>query len=152
EHRIGGLEKKDGIGNVSYDPDNHHEMTMIRQEKVNRIANELPATEIIGEDKGDLLILSWGGACGSARSATEQLQEDGFSVSQVNLRWINPFPKDLGNILTQFKKVLIPEINNGQLIKLIRAEYLIDAQGYNVVRGKPLRASLLVEKAKELIG
>ncbi|MBL7014626.1 MAG: 2-oxoacid:acceptor oxidoreductase subunit alpha [Candidatus Marinimicrobia bacterium] len=152
EHRIGGLEKKDGSGNVCYEPDNHHQMTVIRQEKVNKVVQEIAPTRIIGETSGDLLILSWGGASGTARSATEQLQEEGFAVSHVNLRWINPLPSDLKDILKQFKKVLIPEINNGQLIKIIRAEYLIDAVGYNVVRGKPLRASLLIEKAKEWLG
>lgn len=152
EHRIGGLEKQDGSGNVSYDPDNHHIMTMLRQEKVDKIAQEFSPTRIVGESSGDLLILSWGGASGTARSATDQLVADGYSVSHVNVRWVNPLPTDLGEILKQFKHVLIPEINNGQFIKIIRSEYLIDAIGYNVVRGKPLRASLLVEKAKEIIG
>ena len=152
EHRIGGLEKQDGTGNVSHEPDNHHKMTQLRQDKVDRISQEISKTKIIGDESGDLLILSWGGSSGSARSATEQLQLDGLSVSHVNIRWINPLPNDLEGILKKFKHVLIPEINNGQLIKIIRSEYLIDAIGYNMVRGKPLRASLIVEKAKEIIG
>ncbi len=152
EHRIGGLEKQDGTGNVSHEPENHHKMTQLRQDKVDRISQEISKTKIIGDESGDLLILSWGGSSGSARSATEQLQLDGLSVSHVNIRWINPLPNDLEGILKKFKHVLIPEINNGQLIKIIRSEYLIDAIGYNMVRGKPLRASLIVEKAKEIIG
>jgi len=119
---------------------------------VDRISQEISKTKITGDGSGDLLILSWGGSSGASRSATDQLQDEGLSVSHVNIRWINPLPNDLEGIMKKFKHVLIPEINNGQLIKIIRAEYLIDAIGYNIVRGKPLRASLIVEKVKEIIG
>ena len=152
EHQIGGLEKQDGSGNVSHESENHHKMTKLRQEKVDRISQEISKTKITGDGSGDLLILSWGGSSGASRSATDQLQDEGLSVSHVNIRWINPLPNDLEGIMKKFKHVLIPEINNGQLIKIIRAEYLIDAIGYNIVRGKPLRASLIVEKVKEIIG
>ena len=105
-----------------------------------------------GESSGDLLILAWGGTYGACRSATESLQEEGVKASHAHLRWVNPFPKDLGEIIIQFKKVLIPEINMGQLIKLIRSEFLVDAQGLNLVRGRPIGASVIIEKAKDIIG
>ena len=152
EHRIGGLEKEDVTGNVSYDPENHHKMTELRAQKVQNIADDIPKTEVLGNESGDLLILSWGGTYGSCRSATERLQNDGKIVSHVNLRWINPLPKDLGEIIIRFKNVLIPELNMGQLSKIIRADYLVDAIGLNLVRGRPFKASDIVDKAKELIG
>ena len=152
EHRIGGLEKEDVTGNVNYDPENHHHMTLTRQQKVNNIVNDIPPTDIFGKSSGELLILSWGGTMGACRSAAEDLQDDGKSVSHVHLRWLNPLPKDLGEILIRFKNVLIPEINMGQLIKLIRAEYLVDAHGLNIVRGKPIGKGLIIEKINERLG
>jgi len=152
EHRIGGLEKEDVTGNVSYDPENHHKMTELRAQKVINISEDIPKTEILGKKNGDLLILSWGGTYGSCRSATERLQNDGENVSHVHLRWINPLPKDLGEILIRFKNILIPELNMGQLSKVIRADYLVDAVGFNLVRGRPFKASDIVNKSKELIG
>ena len=152
EHRIGGIEKEDVTGNVNYDPDNHHHMVKVRAKKVENIANEFGPTEIFGKKSGDLLILSWGGTMGACRSAAEALQEQKFKVSHLNLRWINPFPNDLGEILIKFKNVLIPEINNGQLIKMIRAEYLVDAKGLNLVRGKPISSADIQESVKKIIG
>ena len=152
EHRIGGLEKEDVTGNVSYDPDNPHHMTEIRAQKVANIAQDIPPTEILGASSGDLLILSWGGTYCSCRSATERLQNEGKKVSLVHLRWLNPLPKDLGEILIRFKNVLIPELNMGQLYKVIRADYLVDAQGLNHVRGRPFKAADIVTKAQKLIG
>ena len=152
EHRLGGIEKEENTGHVNYDPDNHHRMTEIRQEKVNRVRESIGDTDLYGESSGDLLILAWGGTYGACRSATESLRDKGFKVSHAHLRWVNPFPKDLGEILIQFKKVLIPEINMGQLIKLVRSEFLVDAQGLNLVRGRPIGASVIIEKAKEIIG
>ena len=152
EHRIGGIEKEDVTGNVNYDPDNHHHMVKTREQKVKSIANEFDPTEIFGKKSGDLLILSWGGTMGACRSAAEALQDEKFKVSHLNLRWINPFPNDLGEILIKFKNVLIPEINNGQLIKMIRAEYLVDAKGLNLVRGKPISSDDIQNKVKEMIG
>ena len=122
EHRVGGIETAENTGHVSYDPDNHHRMVLIRQEKVNRIQNDIPPTEVFGDSNGDLLILSWGGTYGACRSASETLQEDGLKVSHVHLRWISPLPKDLGEILINFKHILVPEINLGQLLRLIRSE------------------------------
>ena len=152
EHRIGGIEKEDVTGNVNYDPDNHHHMVKVRAKKVENIANEFGPTEIFGKKSGDLLILSWGGTMGACRSAAEALQEQKLKVSHLNLRWINPFPNDLGEILIKFKNVLIPEINNGQLIKMIRAEYLVDAKGLNLVRGKPISSADIQETVKKIIG
>lgn len=152
EHRLGGIEKEENTGHVNYDPDNHHRMTEIRQEKVNRVRDSIGDTDLYGESSGDLLILAWGGTYGACRSATESMIDEGLKVSHAHLRWVNPFPKDLGEIIIQFKKVLIPEINMGQLIKLVRSEFLIDAQGLNLVRGRPIGASVIIEKAKNLIG
>ena len=152
QHRVGGLEKAEDSGHVSYDPENHHRMVEIRQEKVNRIQNDIDPTEVYGKNNGDLLIISWGGTYGSCRSAVETLHDEGKSVSHVHLRWINPLPKDLGEIIIKFKNVLVPEINMGQLIKLIRSEYLVDAKGLNQVTGRPINASKIIETVKKIIG
>ena len=152
EHRIGGIEKEDLTGNVSYDPDNHQYMVETRANKVEAIANEFGPSKIFGKASGDLLILSWGGTKGACRSASEALQDSGKSVSHLHIRWINPLPKDLGEILIKFKNVLIPEINYGQLIKIIRGEFLVDAKGLNQVRGKPISSSDIQEAVNTLIG
>ena len=152
EHRIGGIEKEDLTGNVSYDPDNHQYMVETRAKKVEAIANEFGPSKIFGKASGDLLILSWGGTKGACRSASEALQDSGKSVSHLHIRWINPLPKDLGEILIKFKNVLIPEINYGQLIKIIRGEFLVDAKGLNQVRGKPISSSDIQEAVNTLIG
>ena len=152
QHRVGGLEKAEDSGHVSYDPENHHRMVEIRQEKVNRIQNDIDPTEVYGKNNGDMLIISWGGTYGSCRSAVETLNDEGKSVSHVHLRWINPLPKDLGEIIIKFKNVLVPEINMGQLIKLIRSEYLVDAKGLNQVTGRPISASKIIETVKKIIG
>ena len=152
EHRVGGLEKAENTGHVSYDPDNHHRMVELRQEKVNRIQNDIAKTEIYGDNNGDVLIISWGGTYGSCRSAVETLHEEGKSVAHAHLRWISPLPKDLGEIIIKFKNVLVPEINMGQLIKLIRAEYLVDAKGLNQVTGRPISVTRIIENVNQLIG
>ena len=151
EHRVGGIEKAENTGHVSYDPENHHKMVKLRQEKVDRIQNDIPETEVFGANHGDLLVLSWGGTFGACRSAVESMQEEGLNVSHVHLRWISPLPKDLGEILIHFKNVLVPEINMGQLLRLIRAEYLVDAQGLNLVRGRPIGAGKIVETVKKIL-
>ena len=152
EHRVGGIETAENTGHVSYDPENHHKMVTLRQEKVERVKNDLPKTEIFGENSGDLLILSWGGTYGACRSAAETLQEQGNKVSHVHIRWISPLPKDLGEILIHFKNILIPEINLGQLLRLIRSEYLVDAKGLNLVRGRPIGAATIVETVNKTLG
>ncbi|MEA1881960.1 MAG: 2-oxoacid:acceptor oxidoreductase subunit alpha [Candidatus Marinimicrobia bacterium] len=152
EHRIGGLEKEDVTGNVSYDPENHHHMVETRALKVEKISHEFGPSEIFGNASGDLLILSWGGTKGACRSSAEALQSDGKKVSHLHLRWVNPLPKDLGEILIKFKYILIPEINYGQLIKMIRSEFLVDAKGLNLVRGKPISTADIKQAAIDLIG
>jgi len=152
EHRLGGIEKAALTGHVSYDPENHHNMVLLRQEKVNRIQQDIAATDIFGDDHGDMLVLSWGGTYGSCRSAVETLQDEGKKVSHVHVRWVSPLPQDLGEKIIGFKHVLVPEINMGQLLRLIRSEYLVDAQGLNLVRGRPISASVIVDKVKEILG
>jgi 2-oxoglutarate ferredoxin oxidoreductase subunit alpha len=152
EHRIGGLEKLDELGTVSYDPDNHHRMMLLRAEKVARVARDIPATEVWGESTGDLLILGWGSTYGSIRSAVERLRERGKRVSHAHLRYLNPLPEDLGAILGNFKRVLLPELNLGQLRMLLRAKYLVDIVGFNLVRGKPFQIGEIEAKAESLLG
>ena len=152
EHRIGGLEKLDELGTVSYDPDNHHRMNLLRAEKVARVARDIPATEVWGDRTGDLLILGWGSTYGSIRSATERLRERGKRVSHAHLRYLNPLPDDLGEILRGFTRVLLPELNLGQLRMLLRAKYLVDIIGFNLVRGKPFQIGEIEAKAESLLG
>ncbi len=148
QHRIGGLEKQDLTGNVSYDPENHERMIKLREDKVRRIADFFPELSIeLGEEKGELLILGWGSTYGAIRTAVRDLNEEGYKVSHAHLRHLFPFPKNLGEVLGNFKKVLIPELNRGQLRQLIRAEFLIDAQGLNKVQGMPLRTEEIKEAA-----
>ena len=151
EHRIGGLEKSDVTGHVSYDPDNHEKMVEIRAEKVARIANDIPPTEIFGAQEGDVLLLGWGGTFGALRTATENYVAEGLPIGHVHLRHLNPFPNDLADILKRFKKILIPELNSGQLLQLIRATYLIDAIGLNKVQGQPFHVFELHAKIDEIL-
>ncbi|MHB8400029.1 MAG: 2-oxoacid:acceptor oxidoreductase subunit alpha, partial [Candidatus Limnocylindrales bacterium] len=148
EHRIGGLEKADITGNVSYDPDNHQRMQLLRQAKIAGIANDIPELTVFGPQRGELLLLGWGSTYGSIRSAAERLQAEGRSVAHAHLRHLNPFPRNLGAVLANYRRVLIPEINLGQLSLLIRARFLIDALSYDRVRGKPFRIAEIVEAAE----
>jgi 2-oxoglutarate/2-oxoacid ferredoxin oxidoreductase subunit alpha len=153
EHRIGGLEKQNITGNVSYDPDNHQLMVKIRQEKVEKIADYIPEQQLdSGAEKGKLLVLGWGSTYGAIKSAVAELQAEGFAVSHAHLRHLRPFPKNLGDMLKNFDQVLIPEINNGQLIKIIRDQYFIDAKGYNKIMGIPITKTELVMKLREMLG
>ena len=153
EHRIGGLEKQNITGNVSYDPENHQLMVKIRQEKVDRIADYIPEQSLdSGPEQGKILVLGWGSTYGAIKSAVAELQREGYAVSHAHLRYIRPFPKNLGAILRNFEQVLIPEINNGQLIKIIRDQYLIDAKGYNKIMGVPITKTELVMKLREMLG
>ncbi|MBM3464493.1 MAG: 2-oxoacid:acceptor oxidoreductase subunit alpha [Armatimonadetes bacterium] len=152
EHRIGGLEKQDVTGNVSYDPHNHEHMIRTRAEKVERIALDIPDVEILGKPEGKLLVIAWGGTYGAVTSAVEQVQAQGKSVSAIHLRYLNPFPKNLGSILQRFEKVLVPEINMGQLRLLLRAKFLVDAIGLNQMQGKPFKISHIIKKINEVLG
>jgi 2-oxoglutarate ferredoxin oxidoreductase subunit alpha len=142
EHRIGGLEKSED-GGVSYDPNNHEHMTHLRAEKVERIADSLEPTGLHGEGEGDLLVIGWGGTYGAITAAVQAMQAEGFSVSSLHLRHLNPLPKDLGDILKKFKKVIVPELNLGQLSLILRAKYLVDAIPLTKVQGKPFKVSEL---------
>jgi 2-oxoglutarate/2-oxoacid ferredoxin oxidoreductase subunit alpha len=147
EHRIGGLEKQNITGNISYDSDNHELMVKLREEKVDKIADYIPEQKIdSGAEKGKVLVLGWGSTYGSIKSAVSELQKNGKSISHAHLRYIRPFPKNLGSIIKNFETVIIPEINNGQLIKIIREQFLVDAKGYNKIKGVPLTKSELVEE------
>ena len=151
EHRIGGLEKSDVTGHVSYDAENHQRMVEIRAEKVARIADELPPTEVFGAQEGDVLLLGWGGTYGAIRTTAEDCIAEGLPIAHVHLRHLNPFPKDLVDILQRFKKILIPELNRGQLLQLIRSTYLIDAIGFNKVQGQPFHVFELASKIDEIL-
>jgi len=151
EHRVGGLEKSDGDGNVCYDPMNHDQMTRLRHDKVEVIANDIESAVPFGEESGQLLILGWGSTYGAIRSAVELSIEEGLSVSHLHLRHINPFPANLGDVLLKFQKVIIPELNMGQLSMLIRSKYLVDAIAFNKIQGKPFTLHEIYNKIKELV-
>ncbi|MFO0913960.1 MAG: 2-oxoacid:acceptor oxidoreductase subunit alpha [Pirellulales bacterium] len=136
-HRIGGLEKQDGTGNVSYDAENHEHMVRTRARKVALVAQDVPLQSVTGPESGDLLVVSWGGTYGACLTAVQQAQREGLSVAHCHIRYINPLPRNLGEILRRYKRVLVPELNLGQLRTVLRSEYLIDAQGLNKVKGKP---------------
>jgi 2-oxoglutarate ferredoxin oxidoreductase subunit alpha len=153
EHRIGGLEKQNITGNVNYEPENHQLMVKIRQEKVDKIADYIPEQKLdSGPEKGKILVLGWGSTYGAIKSAVAELQSQGHAVSHAHLRYIRPFPKNLGAIINNFETVLIPEINNGQLIKIIRDVYMVDAKGYNKIMGVPITKTELVMKLEEMLG
>lgn len=152
EHRIGGLEKAHLTGNVSYDPENHQKMCELRAEKVARVANDIPKTEVQGAQEGDVLVLSWGGTYGACVSAVLDLHEEGHAVGHCHLRHLNPMPNDLGDVLKRFKRVLVPELNLGQLVLLVRARYLVDAVGFNKIKGRPFMISEVKNRILELLG
>lgn len=151
EHRIGGIEKHHLTGNVSYDPENHQLMTNLRAEKVARIAQDIPEVEVTGAPEGDLLVVGWGGTYGAITSAVERVRAQGAAVSSVHLRYLNPFPRNLGDVLQRFKKVLVAELNNGQLALLIRARYLVDALSYAKVKGQPFKIAELVQRIEQVL-
>ena len=153
EHRVGGLEKADGTGNISYDPDNHDLMTRLRAQKVAGIAADIPELEVDDPD-GDakVLVLGWGGTYGPIAAACKRVRRGGRSVAHAQLRHLNPFPRNLGEVLRRYDRVLIPEMNLGQLLKLVRAEFLVDAHGYNRVSGMPLRQTEVADAIEALIG
>ena len=152
EHRVGGLEKQDVTGNISYDTENHQHMVKTRQAKVDLIANYIPEQKLdSGADKGKVLVLGWGSTYGTIKSACKELQDKGLSVSHAHLRYVRPFPKNLGDIIKNFDHVLIPEINNGQLIKIIRDVYFVDAKGYNKIMGIPITKAELVDEIHKLL-
>jgi 2-oxoglutarate/2-oxoacid ferredoxin oxidoreductase subunit alpha len=152
EHRIGGLEKENGSGNVSYDPVNHDTMIRLRAEKIARIENDIPELTVLGPATGKVLVVGWGSTYGAITSAVELLQRRGASVASVHLRYLNPFPRNLGSLLKSYDTVLVPELNLGQLRMLIRARYLVDAIGLNKVQGKPFKVSEIVKAIEDHLG
>ena len=152
EHRIGGLEKEAVTGNVSYDPRNHEYMTLVRHKRVQRVADDLPPTRIEGDPNADILVVGWGSTYGAIKTAVENKNRQGTRVAHVHLRCLSPLPRDLGDILRKFKKVLVPEINMGQLVKVLRSEYVIPAIGYSKVQGLPFFASEIEHKIDEILG
>ena len=151
EHRIGGIEKEDVTGNISYEPENHDYMVRMRAEKVRRVAQEIPPTTINGPHAGDVLVVGWGGTYGAITAAAEEAQLGGKAVASIHLRHLNPLPPDLGQILRQYRRVLVPEINSGQLVRILRAEYLVDAVGFHRVRGMPLQTQEIHEAITQLL-
>jgi 2-oxoglutarate/2-oxoacid ferredoxin oxidoreductase subunit alpha len=151
EHRIGGIEKQHITGNVNYDPENHHLMVKLRQEKIDRAANDVPLVEVFGEPTGKVLVLGWGSTYGSITSAVEKLQSEGKSVSSAHLRHLNPFPKNLGEVLAGFETVIVPEMNLGQLCTMVRAKYLVDAVAFSKVKGRPFQIREIVRKVEEYL-
>lgn len=152
EHRIGGLEKQDVTGNVSYDADNHQHMVKTRQAKVDKIADYIPLQTIeCGPEKGKVLVLGWGSTFGAIKSAVMELNAQGHAVAHAHLRYLRPFPKNLGEILKNYDHVLVPEINNGQLVRIIRDQYLVDAKPYNKIMGVPITKSELVDTISKML-
>ena len=151
EHRIGGIEKQHITGNVNYDPENHHLMVKLRQEKVDRAVADIPPIEVFGEETGKVLVLGWGSTYGSITSAVEKMRNEGKSVSSAHLRHLNPFPKNLGQVLSGFETVIIPEMNLGQLCTMIRARYLIDAVAFSKVKGRPFQIREIIRKVEEYL-
>jgi 2-oxoglutarate/2-oxoacid ferredoxin oxidoreductase subunit alpha len=152
EHRIGGLEKQDITGNISYDADNHQHMVKTRQAKVDKIADYIPEQKLdSGPEKGKVLVLGWGSTYGAIKSACAELQAQGKSVAHAHLRYIRPFPKNLGEILKNYDTVLVPELNNGQLIRIIRDIYFVDAKGYNKIKGVPITKGELIEELQQYL-
>ncbi|HEX5705034.1 MAG TPA: 2-oxoacid:acceptor oxidoreductase subunit alpha [Pyrinomonadaceae bacterium] len=151
EHRIGGIEKQHITGNVNYDPENHHLMVKLRQEKVDRAVADIPPIEVFGDETGKVLVLGWGSTYGSITSAVEKMRHEGKSVSSAHLRHLNPFPKNLGQVLSGFETVIIPEMNLGQLWTMIRARYLIDAVAFSKVKGRPFQIREIMRKVEEYL-
>jgi 2-oxoglutarate ferredoxin oxidoreductase subunit alpha len=145
-HRIGGLEKADGTGHISYDPQNHEHMVRMRAEKIERMADSIPEQDTLGPDSGDLLVLSWGGTRGAVTGAVQRLQKAGHKVSAASIRYLNPLPKNLGDLMRRFRRVCCVEINTGQLAMVLRARFLIDIQPVTKVQGQPFGAQELLDR------
>lgn len=152
EHRVGGIEKEDVSGNISYDPDNHEHMVKTRAKKIENIADYIPLQKIDnGKEKGKLLIVGWGSTYGSIKAAVKEAIEEGYDVSHVHIKYLNPLPKNLGEILYSFEKIIVPEMNNGQLVKVLRDKYLVPATGFNKIKGIPFSAAEIKNKIVEIL-
>jgi 2-oxoglutarate ferredoxin oxidoreductase subunit alpha len=151
EHRVGGLEKDHLTGNVSYAPSNHEQMIRVRARKIAGIARDIPPAEVFGPPQGELLVVGWGSTYGSIRQAVTQLQASGHAVAHAHLRHLNPFPPGLGELLSRYRRVLVPEMNMGQLVRLIRAEYLLDAIGFSKIQGRPFKVSEIAARCLKIL-
>jgi 2-oxoglutarate ferredoxin oxidoreductase subunit alpha len=151
EHRIGGIEKDYLTGNISYAPANHEQMVRVRHKKVANITQEIPPTQVKGPERGKLLVLGWGSTYGAIAAAVEAAQAQGHTVAHAHLRYLNPLPADLGDVLSRYEKVLVPEMNMGQLLKLVRAEYLVDAVGLNKIQGRPFKVSEVATRIARML-
>jgi 2-oxoglutarate ferredoxin oxidoreductase subunit alpha len=151
EHRIGGLSKEDVTGAVSYDPGNNERMIQLRAEKVRRMVNDIAPLEVNGANRGELLILGWGGTRGAIHAAVKEARTEGLDVSSAHLRHLNPFPSNLESVLAGFDKVLVPELNGGHLSRLIRAEFLVPAESLNKTRGQPFQVSEILERIRSML-
>jgi 2-oxoglutarate ferredoxin oxidoreductase subunit alpha len=146
EHRIGGIERDYDSGHIDYDPDNHERMTKVRAAKIAGIAKDVPLQAVSeGEPGGKLAVVGWGSTYGSILQAVRRAREDGLSVSHIHLRYLSPFPRNLGELLKGFDRVIVPEMNNGQLVTLLRAQYLVPAEGLNKIQGKPFKVREILE-------
>jgi 2-oxoglutarate/2-oxoacid ferredoxin oxidoreductase subunit alpha len=152
EHRLGGLEKQETTGNVNYEPLNHEKMVRMRAAKVEAIGQDVPDAEVAGDTNGDLLIVSWGSTYGAITAAVKAQRILGRRVGHVHLRYLNPLPQNLGEILARFEHVLVPEMNMGQLLWVLRAKYLVDAEGFNKIQGRPFKQAEIEAKIEELAG
>ena len=151
EHRIGGIEKQDVTGNINYEPLNHEHMVRLRAAKVESVAIDIPPVIPEGDESGDLLIIAWGSTHGPITAALNAQREKGRKIGHVHLRYLNPLPRDLGEVISRYKKVLVPEMNMGQLLMILRAKYLVDAQGYNKIQGKPFKTSEIEQKIEQML-
>jgi 2-oxoglutarate ferredoxin oxidoreductase subunit alpha len=151
EHRVGGIEKQDVTGNINYEPLNHEHMVRTRAEKVEGIAQDIPEIVPEGDQSGDLLIVAWGSTAGPITAAMKPMREKGHRIGHVHLRYLNPLPRNLGDILKRYKKVLVPEMNMGQLSMMLRAKFLVDAESYGKIQGKPFKQSEIEAKIEELL-
>jgi 2-oxoglutarate ferredoxin oxidoreductase subunit alpha len=152
EHRIGGIEKQEGTGNVNYEPLNHENMVRMRAAKVERVADDIPPAIPVGDQEGDLLIIAWGSTYGPITAALKTQRAAGHRIGHVHLRHLNPLPKNIGEVMARFKTVLVPEMNMGQLSVILRAKFLVDIQGYNKIQGRPFKQSEIEEKIQDLVG
>jgi 2-oxoglutarate/2-oxoacid ferredoxin oxidoreductase subunit alpha len=152
EHRIGGLEKQDVTGNVNYEPLNHENMVRIRASKVQAILQDVPNVQPVGDPEGDLLIVAWGSTYGSIMQSVTAQRQKGRKIGYLHLRYLNPLPANLGEVMKRYKNVLVPELNMGQLLWLLRAKYLVNAVGLNKIQGRPFKQSELDQKIEEMLG
>jgi 2-oxoglutarate ferredoxin oxidoreductase subunit alpha len=151
EHRLGGLAKAPDTGNVSYYPEHNQQMTEERAEKIARLADVIPEQDVFGPDEGDLLVISWGGTYGAVRTAVSRVQAQGKSVAHAHVRYLNPFPRNLGDLLGRYKKIMVAELNGGQLAFLIRGRFVTDVIAYNKVHGQPFKISEVTRKIEEVL-